>query len=154
MLPGRAVWRRGGKTTGDVVCVGSLWGRPRGALTATSSVPWARPWSTIACCWSASPLRVTSCCRSSMASCFPPWALLRGAEREATPCLAPFAPHRVGHGGEARLLRPTRVSRSEEHTSELQSLMRISHAVFCLKKKKKTTTYHTQHRQSTDQNTV
>src|SRR3546814_6281213 len=30
------------------------------------------------------------------------------------------------------------VSRSEEHTSELQSLMRISYAVFCLKKKKKT----------------
>src|SRR3546814_1117189 len=31
--------------------------------------------------------------------------------------------------------------RSEEHTSELQSLMRISYAVFCLKKKKK----HSQH---------
>src|SRR3546814_3523219 len=29
-------------------------------------------------------------------------------------------------------------SRSEEHTSELQSLMRISYAVFCLKKKKNT----------------
>src|SRR3546814_8843028 len=31
--------------------------------------------------------------------------------------------------------------RSEEHTSELQSLMRISYAVFCLKKKKKTPKY-------------
>src|SRR3546814_4271608 len=31
--------------------------------------------------------------------------------------------------------------RSEEHTSELQSLMRISYAVFCLKKKKKKITY-------------
>src|SRR3546814_4085641 len=30
------------------------------------------------------------------------------------------------------------IDRSEEHTSELQSLMRISYAVFCLKKKKKT----------------
>src|SRR3546814_17153334 len=30
------------------------------------------------------------------------------------------------------------VERSEEHTSELHSLMRISYAVFCLKKKKKT----------------
>src|SRR3546814_5284155 len=30
------------------------------------------------------------------------------------------------------------MDRSEEHTSELQSLMRISYAVFCLKKKKKT----------------
>src|SRR3546814_1022174 len=32
---------------------------------------------------------------------------------------------------------PTDPERSEEHTSELQSLMRISYAVFCLKKKKK-----------------
>src|SRR3546814_6770019 len=31
----------------------------------------------------------------------------------------------------------TGTNRSEEHTSELQSLMRISYAVFCLKKKKK-----------------
>src|SRR3546814_8045305 len=31
---------------------------------------------------------------------------------------------------------PTPIERSEEHTSELQSLMRISYAVFCLKKKK------------------
>src|SRR3546814_5972639 len=30
-----------------------------------------------------------------------------------------------------------KINRSEEHTSELQSLMRISYAVFCLKKKKK-----------------
>src|SRR3546814_6493853 len=33
--------------------------------------------------------------------------------------------------------RTNRLGRSEEHTSELQSLMRISYAVFCLKKKKK-----------------
>src|SRR3546814_2710142 len=33
--------------------------------------------------------------------------------------------------------------RSEEHTSELQSLMRISYAVFCLKKKNNIITYHT-----------
>src|SRR3546814_5059841 len=32
-----------------------------------------------------------------------------------------------------------RIGRSEEHTSELQSLMRISYAVFCLKKKQKKT---------------
>src|SRR3546814_15787276 len=32
-----------------------------------------------------------------------------------------------------------KVSRSEEHTSELQSLMRISYAVFCLKKKQQKT---------------
>src|SRR3546814_10478921 len=32
---------------------------------------------------------------------------------------------------------PVKTGRSEEHTSELQSLMRISYAVFCLKKKKR-----------------
>src|SRR3546814_2817406 len=49
--------------------------------------------------------------------------------------------------GPARVLRDApggapqhEVLRSEEHTSELQSLMRISYAVFCLKKKKKNTT--------------
>src|SRR3546814_2068583 len=35
--------------------------------------------------------------------------------------------------------------RSEEHTSELQSLMRISYAVFCLKKKTNTNSKHTTH---------
>src|SRR3546814_10279714 len=43
--------------------------------------------------------------------------------------------------------------RSEEHTSELQSLMRISYAVFCLKKKNKTHhkhQYHTSHTRRTD----
>src|SRR3546814_4935366 len=39
--------------------------------------------------------------------------------------------HRRAHGGRSVFAR-----RSEEHTSELQSLMRISYAVFCLKKKK------------------
>src|SRR3546814_1909244 len=37
-------------------------------------------------------------------------------------------------------LSQQQLRRSEEHTSELQSLMRISYAVFCWKKKKKTTT--------------
>src|SRR3546814_3095406 len=39
-------------------------------------------------------------------------------------------PHRLRRG-----FRTSRSRRSEEHTSELQSLMRISYAVFCLKKK-------------------
>src|SRR3546814_6803918 len=37
---------------------------------------------------------------------------------------------------------PRAVARSEEHTSELQSLMRISYAVFCLKKQRKTQHQH------------
>src|SRR3546814_10694127 len=40
-------------------------------------------------------------------------------------------------------------SRSEEHTSELQSLMRISYAVFCLKKKKITTPHDNTSRTNT-----
>src|SRR3546814_4652327 len=43
--------------------------------------------------------------------------------------------HRPAHDGARRRLHH-RDGRSEEHTSELQSLMRISYAVFCLKKKK------------------
>src|SRR3546814_1095559 len=42
---------------------------------------------------------------------------------------------RTNHNGPTSDPQPW--SRSEEHTSELQSLMRISYAVFCLKKKKK-----------------
>src|SRR3546814_7816697 len=52
---------------------------------------------------------------------FPPW----WRDGPASP-----SPHIRFHGRDARKYR------SEEHTSELQSLMRISYAVFCLKKKK------------------
>src|SRR3546814_10078581 len=48
----------------------------------------------------------------------------------------------VTHGEEDRRQADRNVdpeNRSEEHTSELQSLMRISYAVFCLKKKKQNT---------------
>src|SRR3546814_945517 len=38
------------------------------------------------------------------------------------------------------------IARSEEHTSELQSLMRISYAVFCLKKTKTPNTYNETHK--------
>src|SRR3546814_1841478 len=41
-----------------------------------------------------------------------------------------------------QMARIRAVDRSEEHTSELQSLMRISYAVFCLKKKKKKDNKH------------
>src|SRR3546814_3105669 len=41
-----------------------------------------------------------------------------------------------GHFGKRHLAILVGVGRSEEHTSELQSLMRISYAVFCLKKKR------------------
>src|SRR3546814_7066287 len=64
-------------------------------------------------------------------------------ERHASECgrryaqvvLELAAPERAPH--HAARTSETRRHRSEEHTSELQSLMRISYAVFCLKKKKK-----------------
>src|SRR3546814_2382835 len=43
---------------------------------------------------------------------------------------------------DSRLKAATATIRSEEHTSELQSLMRISYAVFCLKKKNKKNIYN------------
>src|SRR3546814_5669704 len=65
----------------------------------------------------------------------------RGDEREARPQDARQAARRSPQGarpgrqvGSRQLANPA--LRSEEHTSELQSLMRISYAVFCLKKKK------------------
>src|SRR3546814_3919159 len=42
---------------------------------------------------------------------------------------------RPGRRVDVGVVAPRRIERSEEHTSELQSLMRISYAVFCLKKK-------------------
>src|SRR3546814_5333422 len=49
-----------------------------------------------------------------------------------------------------RPTRRTRRSRSEEHTSELQSLMRISYAVFCLKKKNNNKKIAEQHAYKTE----
>src|SRR3546814_6273379 len=53
----------------------------------------------------------------------------RGFRGHTTP------PSRAGQAVPSGRL-PAALDRSEEHTSELQSLMRISYAVFCLKKKK------------------
>src|SRR3546814_7474485 len=53
-----------------------------------------------------------------------------GDGTEGAPCV-----RRSGHDRERR--RPRGTARSEEHTTELQSLMRLSHAIFCLKQKKK-----------------
>src|SRR3546814_1454435 len=67
---------------------------------------------------------------------FPYTTLFRSARRHS---VRPPGLHRAWRrppGAPAGARRPA-AGRSEEHTSELQSLMRISYAVFCLKKKKK-----------------
>src|SRR3546814_8730142 len=63
--------------------------------------------------------------------------------RHRRPGGAPHHERRTVRGRPESAARPEaagenrrRLARSEEHTSELQSLMRISYAVFCLKKKK------------------
>src|SRR3546814_13595615 len=53
------------------------------------------------------------------------------------PLARPARPAHLRRDFQARMA----AMRSEEHTSELQSLMRISYAVFCLKKKTKNNTY-------------
>src|SRR3546814_1103576 len=52
-----------------------------------------------------------------------------------------YYPAHLSGGQQQRVAIARALARSEEHTSELQSLMRISYAVFCLKKK----TQHHQH---------
>src|SRR3546814_9689552 len=88
----------------------------------------------------AAPALITMVARTVAVVLVPPWL---GA-------LPTFVPGRLRHGGfgalddlvELPAIEPhpaaLRAERSEEHTSELQSLMRISYAVFCLKKKNKT----------------
>src|SRR3546814_10612596 len=90
--------------------------------------------------------------RGKVGQCGSRRALSRPAQRVRHPVRrngmtssAPAGP-RTGRGttapdsaGLSLFLSRKIVCRSEEHTSELQSLMRISYAVFCLKKKKKQT---------------
>src|SRR3546814_2529418 len=71
--------------------------------------------------------------------------LLAGKPAPVVGVFGPARAHRVAdpargfhvRRGQAGTARAIPADRSEEHTSELQSLMRISYAVFCLKKKKK-----------------
>src|SRR3546814_7164346 len=51
---------------------------------------------------------------------------------------AAIGQHDAGHAADGEHEDEAQRPRSEEHTSELQSLMRISYAIFCLKKKKST----------------
>src|SRR3546814_5203471 len=65
---------------------------------------------------------------------------------------------RIRHVGQRHIFLKLDLGRSEEHTSELQSLMRISYAVFCLKKKKnkrkQKKTTKTKHNGTSDKPTI
>src|SRR3546814_2384076 len=74
---------------------------------------------------------------------FPYTTLFRSVRSARRAACRPFCTHRCGGDDRAErcrcaVSRSVATRRSEEHTSELQSLMRISYAVFCLKKKKQT----------------
>src|SRR3546814_4951338 len=87
---------------------------------------------------------------------FPYTTLFRSAGRRAAPDASPPSHCVRGPAARARAAsRPDRSPsrRSEEHTSELQSLMRISYAVFCLKKKKKQYTIEITHDYTQDTKT-
>src|SRR3546814_2988575 len=66
---------------------------------------------------------------------FPYTTLFRSMERPAEALRLFAEAERGGYGVEKFAAERGLAYRSEEHTSELQSLMRISYAVFCLKKK-------------------
>src|SRR3546814_2406754 len=65
------------------------------------------------------------------------------AGRRGVPCRQRQGLRVAQRSRASRRSRQGQGQRSEEHTSELQSLMRISYAVFCLKKKKQTITNNT-----------
>src|SRR3546814_17494522 len=73
---------------------------------------------------------------------FPYTTLFRSRRSDRGSCAPARSARRAGRPPSSRAAGRARAReeggrRSEEHTSELQSLMRISYAVFCLKKKKK-----------------
>src|SRR3546814_5106990 len=63
---------------------------------------------------------------------------MKGVQLEVEIGTQDFIAQEAGRASLLKRFFEALVDRSEEHTSELQSLMRISYAVFCLKNKKKT----------------
>src|SRR3546814_1942358 len=98
-----------------------------------------RDWSSDVCASDLPPFRLTAPIRRMNGT-----KIGQGWRLSMPPCPSPLRLrrlHRHGRRCEDRRFLPhhrsrLRACRSEEHTSELQSLMRISYAVFCLKKKK------------------
>src|SRR3546814_9676279 len=109
-------------------------------------------WSSDVCSSDLGRARTTVChdevsrlVRSGMRSAAQatPRALSQAARKPSRPCSARTCSmaawsvfEEVAQRASATSPRPSSNRRSEEHTSELQSLMRISYAVLCLKKKK------------------
>src|SRR3546814_1503071 len=96
--------------------------------------------------------------------CMPPWTMPKSAFGLSACCVLQRAAQRADSSIELRACCSVAgygvhssncmMMRSEEHTSELQSLMRISYAVFCLTKKTYTSLNHTKQHNITLENTT
>src|SRR3546814_7557998 len=114
-------------------------GKMRGHI-GTPTVPGKQTHLVVHCCmpWNYPQLAATQCsptctrhmnpCRQLCSSCLTGW-------KRSTRLPQRFCVLHMRKSIKASWMKPSK-NRSEEHTSELQSLMRISYAVFCLKKKK------------------
>src|SRR3546814_2736252 len=77
-----------------------------------------------------------------------PTLVIAGANDAAVPQQAVRATAELIPGAAFEVVQGAAHQRSEEHTSELQSLMRISYAVFCLKKKNNNNKYRANEQQT------
>src|SRR3546814_8761782 len=119
---------------------------PRSTRTCTL-FPYTTLFRSCRCCGRLKNLRHTSCRKTVAASRQTSFTKVGGIFFIGTANWSPEAPDRVATAFRVGYRRSDSqmasrepaftapLSRSEEHTSELQSLMRISYAVFCLKKK-------------------
>src|SRR3546814_5779298 len=94
---------------------------------------WFASWRNVCGCPTLSQIRGVLCARRLLLRSL----LVRLQLRGSLPALLTYTPLLGCWSDEDRSVQALGiVARSEEHTSELQSLMRISYAVFCLNKKK------------------
>src|SRR3546814_2627102 len=98
-------------------------------------------------------------CSSDLSFCLafrlcPSLSLRAAAARRRCCARSQRAGERANQCDEAAGRARSRQDRSEEHTSELQSLMRISYAVFCLKKKKRAQIETTASHKNTNQSYI
>src|SRR3546814_3544953 len=93
--------------------------------------------------------------RSTRTDTLFPYTTLFRSCRKRSSCASPPIARSRGRASKASARASGSTPRSEEHTSELQSLMRISYAVFCLKKKKeRLTNVHNERHTNKPLNTI
>src|SRR3546814_10740902 len=125
LFPYTTRFRSGARAGGAVAFCGAGGTADRGVAPGAQGVPWQVAFDEGAGEGSSVPARQ----RIHLAARI---RRLEMAEVAALPTLESFAPVDPGAEARERTLQRQHLARSEEHTSELQSLLRISYAVFCL----------------------